>query len=63
MEEMPLPPTSSVAEVKRPIVKSIFLDSYLAKIRNIKGGEHGHIGFYIGDEKAISNDTPTRVPR
>jgi hypothetical protein len=27
------------------------------------GLEHGHIGFYLGESRAVSNNTPTRVPK
>lgn len=27
------------------------------KIRNVDGKEHEHIGFYIGDDMAVSNST------
>jgi hypothetical protein len=28
-----------------------------------EGPEHGHIGFYLGENRAVSNNTPTRVPK
>ncbi len=32
-------------------------------VRDEEGGAHGHIGFYIGSRKAISNSTEKRVPK